>query len=309
MLGTTLVLAAWMSAPVFAQSAADTVLLRSDGVEVKRADIDAKLAEAEPEVKFGVVSSRKRLLKVLQNLLLHRVLAQEARSLSLDQDDVTRQQVQLAIEEALAKARVTQLTEQAKATAPDFMPLAREMYDANVDSYAIPERTAASHIMIGTDGRSDQEAAERAAGVRRMVAEGERPFSVLAKEFSDERETAERGGELNWMSRLKLRKTLESAASALPEPGAVSEPIRTSSGYHIVRLDKRTPARQRTFDEVKGALVDRLRRDHVKKVVDEHIRAILTKRPLALDEAALDDLQEAPPPIGAGHIDSAPAGG
>ena len=65
-------------------------------------------------------------------------------------------------------------------------------------------------------------------------------------------------------------KPFESAAFALAE-GAISEPVRTEYGYHIIRLDAKIAPEHIGFDEVKARLVDRERKKHEERLQQDYL--------------------------------------
>ena len=81
----------------------------------------------------------------------------------------------------------------------------------------------------------------------------------MAKEQSDDYSTAQNGGELNWFSTGQMVKPFEAAAFKIAEAGDICEPIKTSFGWHIIKLiDKRDV---QPFDELKDKIKSRLLRD------------------------------------------------
>lgn len=82
-----------------------------------------------------------------------------------------------------------------------------------------------SHILVKKQG-------EALAALERLRA-GEK-FGKLARELSLDSGSAKRDGSLGYFSRGKMVKEFEAAAFSL-EPNAVSEPIRTEFGYHIIK--------------------------------------------------------------------------
>jgi len=80
--------------------------------------------------------------------------------------------------------------------------------------------------------------------VRQKIISGELTFEEAAKEYSEDGETASKGGDLGWFEFDQFQ--LESFKQAVQrlEVGEISQPVKTDFGYHLVRLDERREARK-----------------------------------------------------------------
>lgn len=84
-------------------------------------------------------------------------------------------------------------------------------------------------------------------------------FEDVARQFSDDKPSAEKGGQLQWFGSSRMPIEFEKAAFALKNNGDYSEPFTTNYGWHIVkRLDKKGLA---SFDDMKGELKQRIGKD------------------------------------------------
>jgi peptidyl-prolyl cis-trans isomerase SurA len=98
-----------------------------------------------------------------------------------------------------------------------------------------------AHILL-QDRVSDASidaAIARADSARQAILSGSITFEEFASRYSDDPGTAARGGKLGTTNRGNLVPEYESAAYVL-EPGAISEPVVSSFGVHIIRLNERT---------------------------------------------------------------------
>lgn len=105
-----------------------------------------------------------------------------------------------------------------------------------------PRTIAARHVLVSFAGarsaapyitRTREEAFERAAEVRERILAGE-DFAALAREFSDDRGSAQEGGDLGEFSRAQMVKPFSDAAFAL-EPGGVSDIVESEFGFHVIQ--------------------------------------------------------------------------
>ncbi|MCD6019605.1 MAG: PpiC-type peptidyl-prolyl cis-trans isomerase [Bacteroidetes bacterium] len=84
-------------------------------------------------------------------------------------------------------------------------------------------------------------------------------FEDLARQFSDDKPSAEKGGQLQWFGSSRMPIEFEKAAFALENNGDYSAPFTTTYGWHIVkRLDKKGLA---SFADMKGDLKQRIGKD------------------------------------------------
>lgn len=84
-------------------------------------------------------------------------------------------------------------------------------------------------------------------------------FEDLARQYSDDKPSAEKGGQLQWFGSSRMPIDFEKAAFALKNNGDYSEPFTTPYGWHIVkRLDKKGLA---PFDDMKNELKQRIGKD------------------------------------------------
>jgi len=120
------------------------------------------------------------------------------------------------------------------------------------------------------------------------IKQGE-DFAELAKEYSEDRGSARKGGELPWFSTGRMVKEFEDAAFALSSIGEVSQPVRTGFGWHIIKLldkkeipdykDAKSEIKQkvgkdRRSEVARNALIEKLKKEYNFKEKTENIPAV-----------------------------------
>ena len=94
--------------------------------------------------------------------------------------------------------------------------------------------------------------------VAKKLADGE-DFATLAKEFSTDTMSAENGGELGLFPRGKMVPEFEEVAFSM-KIDAISDPVKTEHGYHIIKVTDKKAAKEAVFsehkEEIKGLLLE-----------------------------------------------------
>lgn len=119
-----------------------------------------------------------------------------------------------------------------------------------------------AHIMKSVPGSSKPEIVQQAKDTIFYVYEQLKngaDFSKLAEKYSDDKSTAARGGELRMFGTGKMIPEFEKIAFALTEIGEISEPVKTTYGYHIIKLLKKSEIK--SYNEMKSLLKTKVSRD------------------------------------------------
>lgn len=258
---------------------------------VTLADIDRYVEAKIPEKdRAGVFHSGDRILLIVGNVLLAKQLAAEARELGIDKDPLAADQLKDGDpDETLARLRMERFAQQL--APPDFTELAHERYQLDPSKYDVSSRTDIRQVVISTNARDEDAAGKIADKVYAEAVGNPGSFEQLIQKYSDDPNKAETKGVMEDMEDPKYRTVLRDAALALKEPGDISEPVRTPSGFQILQLVKHTPAKHRSFEEVRDEMTAKMREQWIAKQKQDHIDELRNMPVYDVNEDLLLSLQ------------------
>lgn len=304
-------LALIVAAGALAQSAnpKDEVLAENGSVKLTRADYEADLQRIPPEMRGEFAANPKRLTMLLNNLIVDKTLAKEARDAGLDRDPEVAARLALEIDRFMAQALVAKIERDAaaefEAKHEQYLATARETYLLHKDRYTAPEQISASHILFDPAKHGGSDAALALAKETRAKLAAGADFAKLAGELSDDPSAASNGGELGWFDAKKMDPAFSKAAFALAKPGDLSEPVQSSFGWHIIRLDGRRSPQQLTFEQASKRIMAELKQRYVRDKLNAKLESITHDPQMKVNQAAVDALVvklpepprvQAPPP-------------
>lgn len=132
-----------------------------------------------------------------------------------------------------------------------------EYYEQNRKRYETPEQRRASHILIavGKDAaQADKDKARaKAEEVLAKAKAAPNDFAKLAKQYSQDTGSAEKGGDLDFNSKGAMVGPVDDAIFKM-RPNEIAGPVQSEFGYHVLRLTAIKPAVGKKLDEVKGEI-------------------------------------------------------
>ncbi|SHO54903.1 peptidylprolyl isomerase [Vibrio quintilis] len=156
----------------------------------------------------------------------------------------------------------------------------RKYYQDHQDQYSTQEQLKVSHILVKDKNEAEDILKQLKAG---------KNFSALAKDKSQDPGSAKQGGQLDWFEHGVMDPAFEKAAFALKKIGGLSDVVKSTFGYHIIRLDGMKPSVVKPFDEVKSdiasTLSDEKAADSFYKLQSE-LEKVAFESPDSLDDAA-----------------------
>jgi peptidyl-prolyl cis-trans isomerase C len=210
-----------------------------DGEPLTEATLAKEVENLPPYVRPILETSAGRA-QFLESVITRDLLMREALRRGIDRRPEVADRIAMARKSIVLEALLRDVAEKAPGLSDAAL---RKIYDANPASHQVGERVRVSHMLFRDKARA-QEMLDRAKA-------GE-PFEALMKEVgSGDGEVAADLGEIE---RGNFVKEFETAAFAAP-PGAATGPVKTTYGYHVIKVYEKLPAGARTFEEVKPKLL------------------------------------------------------
>jgi peptidyl-prolyl cis-trans isomerase D len=170
-------------------------------------------------------------------------------------------------------------------------------YQQNQDQYKVPESAKVSHILIKTpppgpdgkvDSKGDAEARQKAQDILTKLRGGAN-FAEMAKKESQDPGSAKNGGSLGAIERGRTVPEFEQAAFSQPV-GKIGDLVKSTYGYHIIRVDERTQAHLKPLAEVRESIVNGLAQQRAASAADQLASRVLdTARKGGLEKAAAEN--------------------
>jgi peptidyl-prolyl cis-trans isomerase D len=152
-------------------------------------------------------------------------------------------------------------------------------YQEHKEEYKQPEEACASHVLVkvkegegATEGHSDAEAKALAEQLLAKLKAGA-DFAQLAKASSEDKGSAEKGGDLGCFGRGRMVQEFENAVFGL-DPGQTSELVRSPFGYHIIRLTARHDEATQLLSQVKDGVRQSLLKQRVATLANEKTQVV-----------------------------------
>ena len=229
------------AAPSLAQDA-DPVIARVDGKEIRQSDL--ALAEADIGSNLPPSAPEARREALLMYLIDVTIISNAAEAKKLAQAPGFDRRVAFARQKVLMEAVLDQET---KAAANEGAM--KKLYEDSVARSKPEEEVRARHILVESEDKAKEVLGKLKAG-------GD--FAALAKTESKDTGSAE-GGDLGYFTKEQMVPEFAEAAFKL-DKGALSDPVKTQFGWHVIKLEDKRSKPVPAFDAVKDQIESYLAR-------------------------------------------------
>jgi len=243
------------------------------------ADLEDRIARLDTFARARY-SSAEQKRRFLENWIRVEVMAKEARARGYDRDaDVQR----VMKNQLIAVLLQREVDDKLKA---EDIPLAevQAYYDQNLDDFRRPDQVRVSQIFTAELAKA-QQAADAAA----RAPATDKAFREIVDRFTEDEDSKARGGDLTFFDQKSTLypSPVVSGAFALKEIGAVSPPIRSDKGWHLLRLTQRRPGFTRPMAEVQSDVRRRIVAQRRERRIEELVAEMRKKLKVEIYEDQL----------------------
>jgi peptidyl-prolyl cis-trans isomerase D len=159
-------------------------------------------------------------------------------------------------------------------------------YNNSIEQYSTPEQIRASHILLKTEGKDEAAVKARAEELAKQAKAGA-DFAELAKKNSEDEASAKNGGDLDYFSRGRMIPEFEQVAFEL-QPGQISDPVKTSYGFHVIKLVDKKPGTTKTLQDMRQQITDQLTAERAQAQASDLAQSLAKEvsKPADLDRVA-----------------------
>ncbi len=217
------------------------ILAIVNGKEIKQSDVEMLYANLGPNA--AQYKGEEGYKQLVEQLILEEMLFTDATENMLHEEADFEKALEQLKKSLLAQYSVSKLMSQIEATEEEAIAY----FEENKSDFSTDETVVASHILIETLEEANSIIEEIKGGLE---------FSTAAQQYSS-CPSKNAGGNLGKFGKGQMVPEFEVATFAM-NVGDVSEPVKTQFGYHIIQLNEKNAAGEKSFDEVKDEVAKKV---------------------------------------------------
>lgn len=211
------------------------IVAKVNGKEITQADVFKFLNEIDPQIAQQF-NTPEGVQKVIEELINQELIYLDAKENNIDEEEGFKQLLEDSKKALLKSYALNKLIANVN---PDEEEL-NQYYEEHKEHFTKPESRVGSHILIETEEKADE--------IYKEIEDG-LSFEEAARKYST-CPSKDKGGSLGEFSRGQLVPEFEDKAFEM-EKGEISKPVKSQFGFHIIRLEDKKEATEKSFDEVK----------------------------------------------------------
>lgn len=218
------------------------ILASVNGNSITEQDLEVAMGRfpKENQEYFRTEQGKKQLL---DQMISFELIFNYAKESNLEDDEEFKRQLEIMKKDLLIQAGVKKILDTITITTDEV----KNFYENNQEMFKAEETVSAKHILVDNEEKANEVVEKINGGMS---------FEEAAKEFSSCPSSAQ-GGNLGSFGKGRMVPEFEQAAFQLAI-GEVSKPVETQFGYHIIKVEDRSQASIKPFNEVESMIASNL---------------------------------------------------
>jgi parvulin-like peptidyl-prolyl isomerase len=272
------------------------VLAVVNGTPIGSKEFEKSAARTAPKAGDSLSLDEKK--EVLDKLISDRLLYEEALKKGLDKDPKVQKVMvnTLLREDVYSQVRNSDFSEE----------VLKAYYDTHTDDFVVPEKVQIKKILVKvTEDRPEAQAKALAEKARAEVIQNPKDtFKDAVTKYSED-SYRRRGGDVGFVAadgKAGLEQVVLDKAFSMPT-GAVSEVFKSPEGYNVIYVANRRDRVERTFQQMKGSVLRKVKNEKVKDLMDGYVSKLKAKSSVDIrtDKLAATEVKHvARPAVGGG---------
>jgi peptidylprolyl isomerase len=276
--------------PPPAPASAGPAVARLGNQQIDLAELKSVLASLPAESREQLRANRGALETWLRSRLAQKAVLEQADAQGWRQRPEVEQQTRAAAEQIVFRDYMLSVS-QVPADYPSAAEL-QQAYDSGKAQWVTPPLYRVSQIFLAVNDPQNLDAVRRQAqDLSRRAQATPGDFAALATQFSQDPDTAARGGDSGLQPLQQLVPEVRGTVSRL-KVGAVSDAVQSAAGFHVLKLTAQQPARTATLDELRERLTQALRAQRQEQIAKAYLEGMLNTATLSIDGAELNKVLE-----------------
>jgi peptidylprolyl isomerase len=266
--------------------AAGPAVARLGNQQVSPEELQALLATVPAQTREQLRGNREALERWIRSRLAEKAVLEQADAQGWAQRPDVARQTRAATEQIVFRDYLRSVS-QVPADYPSAAEL-QQAYDAGKANWQTPALYRVSQIFLSVSDASNAETVRKqAVELSKKAQSAPGDFAALATQYSQDRVTAERGGDTGLQPLQQLVPEVRGAVARL-KVGAVSDPVQSAAGFHVIKLTEQQPARTATLEELRDQLTQALRAQRQEQIAQAYLDGMLNTATLSIDGAELN---------------------
>ena len=264
-------LAASLTAGALHAEDTNPVVGKAGDFSLREADLDRILASQPETIQKRFQDDPQQKFALAREILTKKVIVAKARKEGFDKKPDIKEQLSYLFDNFITQEYLVKVVTAGVTVPEDDL---KKTYLEHEKEFLLPEQVKVRHILVTTDKDAKPEEREkaraRAESILQRIHKGE-DFAKLAREVSDDQNSAAQGGELAPFTAGKTNsEEFEKAAFAL-KTDDVSAVVATTYGFHIIKMIEHREKRTAPFSEIREIIYNKLKADLEQKKIQEYV--------------------------------------